>query len=191
MLHPKNFSQTEPGVITIMYSDSMNCLRTSFRTGVHNLPPWFGLPFLSSSQSIGQTKRLNQETIRFLHSYCYRNPADWSRYLMWGEYAPNSLIKPSTGLTQFKCLLGLLQPPFFSWSVDHTNLPSVNDWLQRTPKIRLTTTSNEPSEDRRFRQIPSITQGSEFVSNNPAENSLPGMWAYSKFKDKLPLFYIV
>ncbi|KAL0161744.1 hypothetical protein M9458_045469, partial [Cirrhinus mrigala] len=47
-------------------------------------------------QSNGQSERLNQEIIRFLRSYCHKNQADWSRYLMWAEYAQNSLVKPAT-----------------------------------------------------------------------------------------------
>ncbi len=53
-------------------------------------------------QSNGQTGRLNQEITRFLRSYSQQNQADWSRYLMWAEYAQNSLQKPSTGLTPFQ-----------------------------------------------------------------------------------------
>ncbi|KAI2660458.1 Transposon Tf2-9 polyprotein [Labeo rohita] len=61
-------------------------------------------------QSNGQTERLNQELTRFLRTYCLNNQADWSRYLMWAEYAQNSLQKPDMGLTPFKCVLGY-QPP--------------------------------------------------------------------------------
>ncbi len=57
-------------------------------------------------QSNGQVERLNQELTRFLRSYCHRNQADWSRFLLWAEYAQNSLCKPATGLTPFKCVLG-------------------------------------------------------------------------------------
>ncbi len=40
-------------------------------------------------ESNGQTERLNQEVPRFLRSYYHRNQADWSRYLVWAEYAQN------------------------------------------------------------------------------------------------------
>ncbi len=38
-------------------------------------------------QSNGQTERLNQEVIHFLCSYCQQQQTEWSRYLMWAEYA--------------------------------------------------------------------------------------------------------
>ncbi|KAL0151624.1 hypothetical protein M9458_053025 [Cirrhinus mrigala] len=81
-------------------------------------------------QPNGQTERLNQEVIRFLRSYCSQNQNDWSRFLMWAEYAQNSIQKPSTGLTPFQCILGF-QPPLFPWSGEPTNVPAVNDWLSR------------------------------------------------------------
>ncbi|XP_016379369.1 uncharacterized protein LOC107717203 [Sinocyclocheilus rhinocerous] len=50
---------------------------------------------------------------------------------MWAEYAQNSLRKPSTGLTPFQCILGY-QPPLFPWSGEPSNVPTVNDWIQRS-----------------------------------------------------------
>ncbi len=50
---------------------------------------------------------------------------------MWAEYAQNSLQKPATGLTPFKCILGY-QPHLFPWSGEPSNLPSVTEWLQRS-----------------------------------------------------------
>ncbi len=47
-------------------------------------------------QANGQVECLNQELTHFLCSYCHRNQADWSRYLLWAEYAQNSLCKPAT-----------------------------------------------------------------------------------------------
>uniref|UniRef100_A0A8C2FDM1 Uncharacterized protein n=1 Tax=Cyprinus carpio TaxID=7962 RepID=A0A8C2FDM1_CYPCA len=82
-------------------------------------------------QSNGQVERLNQELTRFLRSYCSSNQEDWARYLLWAEYAQNSLVKPATGITPFKCILGY-QPPMFPWSGEPTDVPAVTDWLQRS-----------------------------------------------------------
>ncbi len=49
------------------------------------------------------------------------------------EYTQNSLRKPSTGLTPFRYVLGF-QPPLFPWSGEPSELPAVNDWLQRSAK---------------------------------------------------------
>ncbi len=85
-------------------------------------------------QSNGQTERLNQEVIRFRRSYCQQQQTEWSRYLMWAEYAQNSLTKPATGMTPFKCILGF-QPPMFPWSGEPTELPSITEWLQRSEEV--------------------------------------------------------
>ncbi len=82
-------------------------------------------------ESNGQVERLNQELIRFLRSYCYNNQNDWSRYLIWAEYAQNSLRKAATGLIPFQCILGF-QPPLFPWSGEPSELPAVDDWLRRS-----------------------------------------------------------
>ncbi|KAI2647611.1 Transposon Tf2-6 polyprotein [Labeo rohita] len=88
-------------------------------------------------QSNGQAEKLNQELTRFLRSYCQQNQTDWSRYLLWAEYAQNSLRKPSTNLTPFQCILGFLgfQPPLFPWSGEPSELPPVDSWFRRSEEI--------------------------------------------------------
>ncbi len=104
--------------------------------------------------------------MRFLHSYCSRNQMDWSRYLMWAEYAQNSLQKPATGLTPFQCILGF-QPPLFPWSGEPTNVPSVNNWIQRSEEtwdqahqhLRQAVRRQQTQADRHRRQNPEYHAG--------------------------------
>ncbi|KAL0159211.1 hypothetical protein M9458_042936, partial [Cirrhinus mrigala] len=76
----------------------------------------------------GQVERLNQELTRFLRSYCHDHQENWSRFLLWAEYAQNSIRKPSTNLTPFQCTLGF-QPPLFPWSGEPSDLPAVDSWM--------------------------------------------------------------
>ncbi|KAK3514290.1 hypothetical protein QTP70_012912 [Hemibagrus guttatus] len=87
---------------------------------------------LSSShhpQSNGQAERLNQEIGRFLSSYCSREQHRWSEFLPWAEYAQNSLMHSSMGLTPFQCVLGY-QPPLFPWSGEPSSVPAVEEWYK-------------------------------------------------------------
>ncbi|KAL0177558.1 hypothetical protein M9458_026452, partial [Cirrhinus mrigala] len=79
----------------------------------------------------GQVERLNQELTRFLRSYCQDHQGDWSRFLLWAEYAQNSIQKPSTNMTPFQCVLGF-QPPLFPWSGEPSDLPAVDSWFRQS-----------------------------------------------------------
>ncbi|KAK3535972.1 hypothetical protein QTP70_022854 [Hemibagrus guttatus] len=85
-------------------------------------------------QSNGQAERLNQEISWFLRSYCSREQHRWSEFLPWAEYAQNSLIHSSMGLTPFQCALGY-QPPLFPWSGEPSNVPAVEEWYQRSQEV--------------------------------------------------------
>lgn len=60
------------------------------------------LTFGYHPQANGQTERKIQDISRF----CHQNQNLWNRYLIWTEYAQNSLRQSSTNLTQFQCVLG-------------------------------------------------------------------------------------
>ncbi|KAK3563538.1 hypothetical protein QTP86_030949 [Hemibagrus guttatus] len=131
----------------------------------------FGLPEdIPSSgyhpQSNGQAEHLNQEIGRFLRSYCSREQQRWSEFLPWAEYAQNSLIHSSTGLTPFQCILGY-QPPLFPWSGEPSDIPAVEEWYQRSQEVwerahvrlQRSVRSQRIQADRRRRPYPSYQVG--------------------------------
>ncbi len=126
-------------------------------------------------QSNGQVERLNQEITRFLRSYCHQNQNDWSRFLLWAEYAQNSLRKPSTGLTPFQCVLGF-QPPLFPWSGEPSELPAVNDWLMRSEETWNAAHVHLQRAVRRTREQADLRrrEGPEYA---------PGQWVWLSSRD--------
>lgn len=82
----------------------------------------------------GQVERLNQEIGRYFRSYCSREQQRWSEFLPWAEYAQNSIIHSSTGLTTFQCVLGY-QPPMFPWSGEPSTVAAVDDWIKRSERV--------------------------------------------------------
>ncbi|KAK3505573.1 hypothetical protein QTP70_021494 [Hemibagrus guttatus] len=58
----------------------------------------------------------------------------WSEFLPWAEYAQNSLIHSSTGLTPFQCVLGY-QPPLFPWHGEPSDVLSVEEWYRLSQEV--------------------------------------------------------
>ncbi|KAJ8369826.1 hypothetical protein SKAU_G00098540 [Synaphobranchus kaupii] len=108
-------------------------------------------PSLSSGfhpQSNGQAERANQDLGAALRCVTVRNPASWSRFLPWVEYAHNSLKSASIGLSPFECALGY-QPPLLSTQEAEIAVPSVKAHLLRCRRIwRLTRTALLHSNSR-------------------------------------------
>ena len=85
-------------------------------------------------QSNGQCERDNQELGKFLRLFCFNNPADWSKYLVWAEIAQNSLISSTTRTTPFQCILGY-QPPLAPWTGAQTDVPAIDEWMKRSEQV--------------------------------------------------------
>ncbi len=106
-------------------------------------------------QTNGQTESANQDLKRVLCCVASAEPSSWSSRLTMVEYAHNSLLVSSTGLSPFQCCLGYQSPLFPSQESDAI-VPSVHAFIQRclrtwrTAREALTRTGerNKASADR-------------------------------------------
>ncbi|KAI2668609.1 Transposon Tf2-6 polyprotein [Labeo rohita] len=175
------------------FSASTACPKISSLIGVPSSPPAYGQAS-SACWANGQAERLNQELTRFLRSYCQDHQEDWSRFILWAEYAQNSLRKPSTNLTPFQCVLGY-QPPLFPWSgsLQSYRRSTPGSSRVRRPGTVLMSTYSEPSIEPRPRQTADVGRvlstnldnGSgyppeTYASVCPARSSVPGTWVLSR-----------
>ncbi|KAK2899769.1 hypothetical protein Q8A73_012898 [Channa argus] len=85
-------------------------------------------------QSNGQTERANQRLETALRCVTSSNPATWSSFIPWIEYAHNSLTSSATGLSPFMCSLGY-QPRMFPNQETEIAVPSVNAHIRRCRRL--------------------------------------------------------
>ncbi|KAK2917253.1 hypothetical protein Q8A73_003999 [Channa argus] len=117
-------------------------------------------------QSNGQTERANQSLETALRCVTSSNPATWSSFIPWIEYAHNSLTSSATGLSPFMCSLGY-QPPMFPNQETEIAVPSVNAhirrcrrlWKEARAVLLRTTQRNKRLADRRRTPAPTYTPG--------------------------------
>nr|XP_049577352.1 uncharacterized protein LOC125969396 isoform X2 [Syngnathus scovelli] len=85
-------------------------------------------------QTNGQTERMNQELEATLLCLTSDNPAEWSKYLPWVEYAHNSHVSAVTGPSPFEVTLGY-QPPLFPADERELSVTSVRHHIRRCKNI--------------------------------------------------------
>ncbi|XP_043952230.1 uncharacterized protein LOC122819513 [Gambusia affinis] len=117
-------------------------------------------------QTNGQTERMNQELESSLRCLTSTNPADWSIFLPWVEYAHNCHVSAATGRSPFEASIGY-QPPLFATEEVDIAVTSVQHHIRRCHKIwretvhalNRTAGQNKRLADRRRIPAPDYTPG--------------------------------
>ncbi len=117
-------------------------------------------------ESNGQTERVNQDLESTLRCMVGSNPSSWSSYLIWAEYAHNTLRSSSTGRSPFECQFGYT-PTLFPEQETEVAVPSVQTHIMRcrriwrTVRAKLLRTSGQHQiqANRRCRPEPSLRVG--------------------------------
>uniref|UniRef100_A0A674MFK3 Gypsy retrotransposon integrase-like protein 1 n=1 Tax=Takifugu rubripes TaxID=31033 RepID=A0A674MFK3_TAKRU len=94
-------------------------------------------------------------------SFCSALGASWSTYLPWVEYAHNSLVSASTGLSPFMASLGY-QPPLFKGQEEEVAVPSVQArkvWRQVRSTLLRTSRRSQLQANRHRTPAPSYQPG--------------------------------
>ncbi len=81
-------------------------------------------------ESNGQTERINQDLETTLRCMVANNPTSWATYIIWAEYAHNTLQSSATRLSPFECKFGY-SPPLFPEEESQVNIPSARRFVQR------------------------------------------------------------
>lgn len=101
-------------------------------------------------ESNGQTERVNQDLETTLRCLASNNPSTWSRYVIWAEYAHNTLYSSATGLSPFECQLGF-QPPLFPSQEPEVAVPSAQRFVRRCRRVWRKVRSALQKAARRYR----------------------------------------
>uniref|UniRef100_A0A1A8D4D5 Gypsy retrotransposon integrase-like protein 1 n=1 Tax=Nothobranchius kadleci TaxID=1051664 RepID=A0A1A8D4D5_NOTKA len=147
-------SDRGPQFISRVWKDFAACLgaKVALTSGFH-------------PQSNGQCERMNQELGAMLRCLCSSNPSRWSLELPWIEYAHNSHVSSSTGLSPFEVSLGFqpcLFPSEFPSSV--VSIPQFlrsarRTWSATQKALQRTADRNRRLADRHRRPAPVYVPG--------------------------------
>ncbi len=85
-------------------------------------------------QTNSQAKRKIQELGRYLWAYCQEDQYRRSCFLLWAEYAQNSLLQNTEVPTPFQYILGY-QPLLFPWMGEASKVPAVDHWFRASKKV--------------------------------------------------------
>ncbi|KAK3540883.1 hypothetical protein QTP86_002978 [Hemibagrus guttatus] len=117
-------------------------------------------------ESNGQTERLNQDLETTLRCMAANNPSSWSSFVMWAEYAHNTLRSSATGMSPFECQFGYT-PSLFPEQEVETAVPSAQQFVKRCrqtwkrARLKLLKVSQQYQHqaNRRRRSAPTLHPG--------------------------------
>ncbi|KAK3525961.1 hypothetical protein QTP70_011398 [Hemibagrus guttatus] len=117
-------------------------------------------------ESNGQTERLNQDLETTLRCMAANNPSSWSSFVMWAEYAHNTLRSSATGMSPFECQFGYT-PSLFPEQEVETAVPSAQQFIKRCrqtwkrARLKLLKVSQQYQHqaNRRRRSAPTLRPG--------------------------------
>ncbi|KAK3519568.1 hypothetical protein QTP86_034655 [Hemibagrus guttatus] len=117
-------------------------------------------------ESNGQTERLNQDLETTLSCMAANNPSSWSSFVMWAEYAHNTLRSSATGMSPFECQFGYT-PSLFPEQEVEAAVPSAQQFVKRCrqtwkrARLKLLKASQQYQHqaNRRRRSAPTLRPG--------------------------------
>jgi hypothetical protein len=102
-------------------------------------------------ESNGQTERMNQELETTLRCMTRNNPSTWSSFIVWAEYAHNTLRSSSTGMSPHECQFGYA-PPLFPDQEAEVRVPSALKFVRRCRLMWRKTRLNLMRSSQRYQQ---------------------------------------